>query len=196
MNKSTVMMLKCCRCSSDTQGRQWFKRDAGFGLCPACADTLQKTEAPKSMRSSFGLEGWHYGSSLVAVKDDFSQKFIDGTDAAQYSSSISGLISGVADFTEEEEIEMMENQTKTEPLVYSALFNAMKMHPETWMPTTQEMYYEMRDVVPPAGMKSQSFLMGEPVGHDQHDRAVFACFKRVGEEFFARHMTLAGYSQM
>ena len=79
------------------------------------------------------------------------------------------------------------------PLELSALWTAMDAAPEAWIPTTEAMYWEMLESVPPRAQKSCSFLVGEPKTHTDEGKAVHACFKKVGNAYFAKHMTVAQY---
>ena len=65
--------------------------------------------------------------------------------------------------------------------------------PEAWIPTTEGMYYEMLEVVPPRCQVAGRFLVGEPLRHDSSGLAVHACFKEVGQEYFAKNMTIAQF---
>ena len=59
-----VRKLQCCCCGSETYGRQWWNRDAGFGLCPKCADFLADNgrESPEEMEANYGVKGINYFS--------------------------------------------------------------------------------------------------------------------------------------
>jgi len=76
-----------------------------------------------------------------------------------------------------------------EKLEWGPLWAAMDAQPEAWIPTTQAMYYEMQDCLPPRAMSSSAFLVGEPLRH-VGGKAVHACFKRAGIDFFARNLTV------
>lgn len=52
--------LKCSCCGSPTTGRQWWNRDAGYGLCKRCIEFCSKGETPESMRECYGERGIHY----------------------------------------------------------------------------------------------------------------------------------------
>jgi len=60
--KSHVVRLTCCVCGSRCQGRQWWNRDAGYGLCGPCAHWLtavHRTPAAE-MVDLYGHDGRHY----------------------------------------------------------------------------------------------------------------------------------------
>ena len=55
-----IKQLICCCCGQHTQGRQWWNRDTGFGLCVKCAEFISKEEDEESMKSCYGEKGVHY----------------------------------------------------------------------------------------------------------------------------------------
>lgn len=75
-------------------------------------------------------------------------------------------------------------------LEWSALWAAMDASPAAWIPTTEPMYYDMLECLPPRAQSSFGFLVGEPLRHNEHGKAVHACFKQVGNDFFARNLTV------
>ena len=76
------------------------------------------------------------------------------------------------------------------PLEWSPLWDAMKAAPSEWFTTTESMYWDMLEAVPPAAMSNGAFLVGEAERHNEQGEAVYACFKKRGETFTARYMTL------
>ena len=77
-----------------------------------------------------------------------------------------------------------------QPLEWHALWDAMDANPDTWIPTTEAMYWEMLGAVPPIKIIGQNFMVGEPLRHDSQGHAVYACFTKFGETYKARNMTL------
>ena len=77
-----------------------------------------------------------------------------------------------------------------QPLEWQALWDAMDANPDTWIPTTEAMYWEMLGAVPPRKMVGENFMVGEPLRHDSQGNAVHACFTKFGETYKARNMTL------
>lgn len=75
------------------------------------------------------------------------------------------------------------------PLEWAPLWAAMDAQPEAWIPTTEGMYGEMFERLPPRAMSGSAFLVGEPLRHVE-GKAVHACFKQVGKDFFARNLTV------
>ena len=76
------------------------------------------------------------------------------------------------------------------------LWDAMDAHPENWQPTTREMAMEMLGALPPAAMKGDAFLVGEPKTHNAEGLPVYACFRNVGGKYEAKHMTLNEFNQL
>jgi hypothetical protein len=64
---SPLMQLLCCCCDSYTTGRQWYNRDAGYGLCWKCASKIQAKETLEQMISFYGKVGYHYFLTEDAV---------------------------------------------------------------------------------------------------------------------------------
>jgi len=81
----------------------------------------------------------------------------------------------------------------TNMLEWSELWAAMDAAPDAWIPTTESMFWEMLEAVPPRAEQSGRFLVGEPLRHNEDGKAVHACFKQVGQDFFARNLTVAQF---
>jgi hypothetical protein len=70
----------------------------------------------------------------------------------------------------------------------------MDAAPTEWIETTEAMYWEMLECVPPRAMAGGRFLVGEAKTHNEHGQAVHACFdERADGRFFARHLTVAQF---
>ena len=52
--------LTCCCCGGGASGRQWWNRDAGYGLCTGCIEYCTRGESIASFQSNYGLRGIHY----------------------------------------------------------------------------------------------------------------------------------------
>lgn len=76
------------------------------------------------------------------------------------------------------------------PLEWKELWDAMDAQPEAWIETTEKMYWEMLEVLPPRKMLGDNFMVGEPLRHNDNGEAVHACFTKFGETYKARNMTL------
>ena len=61
-NESPIHTLICCCCGESTQGRQWWNRDTGFGMCGGCiARIRERGKMPEDeIRNLYGVEGVHY----------------------------------------------------------------------------------------------------------------------------------------
>jgi hypothetical protein len=55
-----IKMLTCSCCSQYTEGRQWWNRDKGYGLCDKCANIIIKKYDKEEMKSCYGEKGFHY----------------------------------------------------------------------------------------------------------------------------------------
>lgn len=75
-------------------------------------------------------------------------------------------------------------------LEWQPLWDAMQAHPDKWIPTTEKMYWEMLEVLPPRDMTRRAFLVGEAHSDNAEGYPVYACFKKLGDEYFARYLTL------
>lgn len=56
-----VQSLTCCCCGEETQGRQWWNRDSGYGLCLSCANEIEQKYGREYVIDMAGEKGWHYG---------------------------------------------------------------------------------------------------------------------------------------
>ena len=116
----------------------------------------------------------------------FTSKFIDGSDATEYQKAIAPLISEVADtVSEAEEL----------PLEWQALWAAMEKQPYPWVKTTERMYHEMLEVLPPISMGGGGFLVGEAQTHNNNGEPVYAGFVKIGNYYQARYMTLREFTE-
>lgn len=59
--------LICCCCGSETQGRQWYNRDIGYGLCADCVPRCSRGETPASMKEMYGIRGMHYDLKHIST---------------------------------------------------------------------------------------------------------------------------------
>jgi hypothetical protein len=83
---------------------------------------------------------------------------------------------------------MTNTQTQL-PLVWKPLWDAMRSSPAAWIPTTEEMYWDMLEALPPLCMSRGAFLMSEADHTNANNDEVYACFSRKSDEYFARYMT-------
>jgi len=60
----------------------------------------------------------------------------------------------------------------------------------------ERIYNEMLEVLPPAIMRADAFLVGEPTTHNDKGEPVYGAYARVGKEFFvARNMTVREFKE-
>ena len=89
---------------------------------------------------------------------------------------------------------------KCEPFEYSALFQIMDANPRQWAPTTEKMYYDMLEVLPPVKLRTDGgwtgFLMGEPVTHDTQGDAIYGAYICLDGKFYAQNMTVKTFKDL
>jgi len=77
---------------------------------------------------------------------------------------------------------------------------AIRQHsPITWQPVTEDQYYEMLEVLPPAYMGNGVFLVGEAWDYDaSNGHSRYAAYRRRGEVFetASRPMTIREFHSM
>lgn len=78
-------------------------------------------------------------------------------------------------------------------LEWQALWDAMDANPGEWIETTESMYWQMLEVLPPRKMVGNSFMVGEPLRHNASGEAVHACFTMFGNTYKARNLTLSEF---
>ena len=76
------------------------------------------------------------------------------------------------------------------PLEWQPLWDAMEANPSEWIPTTEAMYWEMLEVLPPRKMLGQNFLVGEPLRSNGKGEAVYSCFTKYCDKYAAKNMTV------
>jgi hypothetical protein len=81
------------------------------------------------------------------------------------------------------------------PLEWQALWDAMDTNPDQWIPTTEKMYWEMLEVLPPRKQSRSAFLVGEATRDNAEGYPVYSCFKRVGDSFYAKNMTVEQFNK-
>lgn len=81
----------------------------------------------------------------------------------------------------------------TTALEWSPLWAAMKANKTQWITTTESMYFEMLECLPPVAMRSNAFLVGEPDHHNAEGKPVYACFKKSGGSFAAKYATIEDF---
>lgn len=87
------------------------------------------------------------------------------------------------------EIQTNEQSTQT-PLEWEPLWKAMQVKPYPWVQTTEKMYWNMLECVPPRAMNDEGFLVGEAECETGDGQSVYACFVKHGNLVKARYTTL------
>lgn len=82
------------------------------------------------------------------------------------------------------------------PPTWNDLWDALQETPAKWVETTEEMYWEMLEAVPPKRQNARKFLVGEAHHDNAQGEAVYACFKEHDGRFFARYATIAEYTDL
>jgi hypothetical protein len=80
-------------------------------------------------------------------------------------------------------------------LEWQPLWDAMDANPSEWIPTTEKMYWEMLEVLPPRKQSRSAFLVGEATRDNAEGYPVYSCFKRVGDSFYAKNMTVEQFNK-
>lgn len=80
------------------------------------------------------------------------------------------------------------------PLEWAELWAAMRPEPHVWVDTTEAMFDNQLNVLPPQDMGNGGFLVGEPNHHNAKGEPVYACFSHqygacVGDYYEACYMT-------
>jgi hypothetical protein len=80
-------------------------------------------------------------------------------------------------------------------LEWQDLWDAMKAAPDSWVPTTENMWWQMLEVLPPRAQARGAFLVGEASRHVD-GAAVYSCFKQTGGEYIAKDLTVKQFKEM
>jgi hypothetical protein len=79
------------------------------------------------------------------------------------------------------------------PLEWQALWDAMDANPDKWIETTEKMYWEMLEVLPPRKMIGGNFLVGEASHDNSEGYPVYSCFVKHGDTYEAKNMTVVQF---
>lgn len=87
---------------------------------------------------------------------------------------------------------------QSSPVNWQPLWDVMRLFEshETWVPTTEEMYTEMLNVLPPAATGRSCFLVGEPSHTGRNGETMYACFVARQGQYLARYMTLQEFRSL
>jgi hypothetical protein len=80
-----------------------------------------------------------------------------------------------------------------QPLEWQPLWDAMDANPSEWIPTTEKMYWDMLEVLPPRKTFGQNFLVGEALRSNGNGEAVYSCFTKFGDTYKAKNMTVSEF---
>ena len=72
----------------------------------------------------------------------------------------------------------------------------MGSEPTTWHETTEKMYWDMLECVPPHRMTGRMFLVGECDHANSLGEDVYAAFRKYDGGWQARYMTVAEFEAM
>jgi hypothetical protein len=89
----------------------------------------------------------------------------------------------------------MEGLNMAEKLEWQALWDAMEATPEAWIPTTEKMYWDMLEVLPPRAQRNGAFLVGEALRSNGQGEAVYSCFSAIGHSFYAKNLTVKQFKE-
>jgi hypothetical protein len=78
-------------------------------------------------------------------------------------------------------------------LEWQPLWDAMEANPSEWIETTQKMYWDMLESVPPRAQNSRGFLVGEPLSDNAEGYPIYACFRKSGDNYYAKNLTLSEF---
>jgi hypothetical protein len=80
-------------------------------------------------------------------------------------------------------------------LEWAELWDAMDAQPGAWIPTTEDMFWAMLEALPPRAQRRRAFLVGEALRSNDEGQIVYSCFKNIGDEYFARNLTLEQFNR-
>ena len=68
-----------------------------------------------------------------------------------------------------------------------------KKTPQNGLKPLEKMYWEMLESVPPRAQNSRGFLVGEPLSDNADGYPIYACFKKSGDNYYAKNLTLSEF---
>lgn len=60
MDQEPIKDLNCGICGKKIRGRQWHKRQEGFGICPDCFEFLRLSSDEETVCATYGTRGYHH----------------------------------------------------------------------------------------------------------------------------------------
>jgi len=133
---------------------------------------------------------------IIKTKDGYMVEHTEGEELGQYVCDPAG--NNLFD-TQSEAEDLMNTHLMTfgtdadngmGALEWQPLWDAMDAHPSEWIPTTEKMYWEMLEAVPPRAHSNGAFLVGEASHSNAEGRTMYAGFKKTGGQFYAKYLTI------
>jgi hypothetical protein len=133
---------------------------------------------------------------IIKTKDGYMVEHTEGEELGQYVCDPAG--NNLFD-TQSEAEDLMNTHLMTfgtdadngmSTLEWQPLWDAMDAHPAEWIPTTEKMYWQMLEAVPPRAHANGAFLVGEASHSNAEGRTMYAGFKKTGGQFFAKYLTI------
>ena len=133
---------------------------------------------------------------IIKTKDGYMVEHTEGEELGQYVCDPAG--NNLFD-TQSEAEDLMNTHLMTfgtdadngmSTLEWQPLWDAMEANPTDWIPTTEKMYWQMLEAVPPRAHSNGAFLVGEASHSNAEGRTMYACFKQSGGQFYAKYLTI------
>jgi hypothetical protein len=133
---------------------------------------------------------------IIKTKDGYMVEHTEGEELGQYVCDPAG--NNLFD-TQSEAEDLMHTHLMTfgtdadndmGTLEWTPLWDAMEANPTEWIPTTEKMYWQMLEAVPPRAHSNGAFLVGEASHSNAEGRTMYAGFKKTGGQFFAKYLTI------
>jgi hypothetical protein len=133
---------------------------------------------------------------IIKTKDGYMVEHTEGAELGQYVCDPAG--NNLFD-TQSEAEDLMNTHLMTfgtdadngmGTLEWTPLWDAMEAHPADWIQTTEKMYWQMLEAVPPRAHSNGAFLVGEASHSNAEGRTMYAGFKKTGGQFYAKYLTI------
>ena len=133
---------------------------------------------------------------IIKTKDGYMVEHTEGEELGQYVCDPAG--NNLFD-TQSEAEDLMNTHLMTfgtdadndmGTLEWQPLWDAMEANPTEWIPTTEKMYWQMLEAVPPRAHSNGAFLVGEASHSNAEGRTMYAGFRKTGGQFYAKYLTI------
>jgi len=133
---------------------------------------------------------------IIKTKDGYMVEHTEGAELGQYVCDPAG--NNLFD-TQSEAEDLMNTHLMTfgtdadngmGMLEWTPLWDAMEANPTDWIPTTEKMYWQMLEAVPPRAHTNGAFLVGEASHSNAEGRTMYAGFRKTGGQFYAKYLTI------